>query len=52
MVEDYLREFLRLLRHAADVRENESKAVDLFETGLGPIYVEIRTEGQTLEGVI
>ena len=47
-VEDYSREFLRLLYHAADMREDESGAVDLFVTGLGPIYVGIHTESHTL----
>ena len=52
LVEDYLRKFLRLLRHAAYVREYEFRIVDLFVTGLGLTYVGIRIEGYTLECVI
>ena len=40
------------LRHTTDVREDESRAMDLFMTGLGPTYVGIHIEGHTLESVI
>ena len=47
-----MREFLRLLRHAPDVRDGERRAVDLFVTGLGSAYVSMHTEGHNLERVI
>ena len=51
-VEDYTREFFRLLRHAPDVRDNERRAVDLFMTRLGSAYASMHTDGHNLERVI
>ena len=51
-VDDYMREFLRLSRHTADMMGDECRSVDLYVTGLGPTYVEILTEGRTLESII
>ena len=50
-VNDYTREFLRLLRHAPNVRDDERRAVDLFVTGLGSSYASMHTEGHNLEHV-
>ena len=51
-VEDYKREFLRLLCHAPDVRDDERRAMDLFVTRLGSAYARMHTEGHNLERVI
>ena len=51
-VEDYTREFLRLLRHVPDMRDDEQRAVDLFVNGLGSAYSSIHIDGHNLEHVI
>lgn len=51
-IDDYMREFLRLSRHATDIMEDEHRAMDLYMTGLGLTYVGIRAEGRTLQSVI
>ena len=51
-INDYTREFLRLLRHAPDIRDDEWRVVDLFVTRLGSAYASMHTEGHNLERVI
>ena len=51
-VDDYTREFLRFSRHVMDVMKDERRVVDLYITGLRPIYIGIHMEGRTLESVI
>ena len=40
-IENYTRELFRLSRHAKHVMRDERRAVDLYVTGLGPVYGEV-----------
>ena len=51
-VEEYTHEFLKLSRHIMDVMQDEKRAVELFMIGLGPTYIGIQTEDQSLDRVI
>ena len=42
-IDDYMRDFLRLSYHAANVIEDKRRAVVLYMTGLGLTYVAIHT---------
>ena len=51
-VEEFTHEFFRLSSHAADVIQDERRAVELYVTGLGPAYIGMRTGDQRLESVV
>ena len=51
-VEEFTCEFFRLSRHAANVMQDERRAVELYVTELGPAYISIWTGDQRLESVV